>query len=277
MRTGCARWVVLASAGALALLGCTRSRRSRPETQPSTRASAAPRARAAPVEVPVAEPTPPELDGVEVGVVKTGPEPWELEPLVGRGIPALSVDGKLFVRDGAGNAGANMEPGLNIDLVDVVTGKVVKQLMVLDKRLEETPALAVVEHAAQTTNDELAKIQWLTMLPIPPRCDPDLGCQEGDPYTFSIDTPALHGTLTWHDPDLTWQPSSPDGEPFASKPKWNPKPYGTAPDLPLCTHSAGVREIYVSPGSKTVLVATRFMLTHACEGVEGTIHAVTLP
>ncbi|MCC6993810.1 MAG: hypothetical protein IT370_04170 [Deltaproteobacteria bacterium] len=264
---------------ALAVASCQKRKRTGPGTPPSPRASPEPTstAHAAPTDAALPDAAPTELDGVRVGVLESGPEPWAIEPLVGRGIPALSVDGRLYVRAGNGNAGPNMEPGLNVDLVDVATGKVVKQLMVLDRNLEETPALAALEQAARAANDELAKIQWLTMLPISALCDPVQGCQEGDPYGFSIDTPALHGRLTWHDPNLTWQPSTPGGKPFASKPKWNPKPYRGEPDLPLCTHSAGADLLWVAPGSKTVLVATRFMLTHACEGVEGTIHAVTLP
>lgn len=271
------RWlIVLATVGALVMTGCTRSKRTRSRLPPSPRASVQPGPSAAPVDAAVADTGPAALDGVRVGVVKTGPEPWELDLLVGRGIPALSVDGKLFVRAGNGNAGANMSPGLNLDLVDVATNKLVKRLMVVGN-LEEPPELAVAQQAAQVANDELARIQWLPMRRISAACMDDGSCTATEPYVFTIDTPALAGTLTWKDPDLTWKPTAPGSKPFASKPKWNPKPYPAGPDLGMCSHSAEARELHVAEGARTVLVDTFFMLTHACEGAEGTTHAVTLP
>jgi len=224
------------------------------------------------------DPGPTGFDGVKVGVEKTGPEPYEIDLLVGEGIPALSADGRLYVRAGNGNAGPNMDPGLHVDLVDVATGKVVRQLMVLDRsKDDETPALAVLEQAARAANDELARTQWRPMMRLFAACMDDDSCTPGEPYVFTIDTPALKGTLTWKDPDLTWKPSAPGGKPFASRPKWNPKPYPAGPDLGMCSHSAEARELHVAQGARTVLVDTFFMLTHACESAEGTAHAVTLP
>ncbi len=278
------KWSVISAAlvAVIAVAGCKKKQRSGPKTPPSPSATAepTPSASAAPVDAAVAAPdaagTVPVLDGVKVGVVKTGPEPYEFEFLVGTGIPALSADGKLMVRAGDGNAGPAGERGLNLDLVDVATEKVVKVMMVLDRsKTLDDPPLADLEKAVQAANDELAKTSWLPMVTLHAACM-QAGCEVEEPFVFTIDTPPLQGTLTWHDPNLTWKPTAPDGKQLASKPKWNPKPYKGAEDM-KCTHSAIVDTIHVAPGSKTVLVETGFEVNHACEDVTDDVRTLTLP